>query len=118
MSIKAAPRANKYRNVPKVLDGIRFDSTGESNRWAELCLLQKAGYISGLRRQVPHRLEAQGQLICIYKSDFCYLENGLEITEDFKGGTATMTPEFRLKRRLMQVLLGIDIRITTAAKKR
>jgi len=115
-SPKSAPKPNKFNAVKTTAGGLVFDSKGESQRYADLLLLQKAGQISGLKRQVPFRLEAGGQLICIYRSDFSYVEGGREIVEDFKS-PATVTDLFKLKRRLMQVLLGIDIRVTMATKR-
>ena len=46
----------KYKNVPTIVDGIRFDSKKEANRDAELRLLQRAGHITNLQRQVPFDL--------------------------------------------------------------
>lgn len=37
---------SKYRNKPIWIDGIRFDSIREGNRWQELRLLERAGEIS------------------------------------------------------------------------
>ena len=42
----------KYRNRPVVTSDGRFDSQRELRRWGELKLLQKAGRITGLQRQV------------------------------------------------------------------
>ena len=36
---------NKYRNKPIWIDGIRFDSIHEGNRWQELRLLERAGAV-------------------------------------------------------------------------
>ena len=38
------------------VDGITFDSKKEYKRWRELCLLQKAGEITDLERQVKFEL--------------------------------------------------------------
>ena len=46
----------KYRNKKVTVDGVTYDSKKEYNRWRELCLLQKAGKISGLERQVKFEL--------------------------------------------------------------
>ena len=42
----------KYRNRTTVIEGDVFDSKKEAARYAELSLLQRAGRISDLRRQV------------------------------------------------------------------
>ncbi len=50
-------RQSKYYNIKtKALDGTIFDSHKEARRWDELTLLQKAGKISNLQRQVAYEL--------------------------------------------------------------
>ena len=96
----------KYRNTPTHVDGQRFDSKGEARRYQDLRLLERAGQITALRRQVSHRLEVNGVLIGFYRSDFEYVERGKHVVEDFKG---VRTPEYRLKKALMKACHGIDI---------
>ena len=43
---------NKFGNTKVVVDGIKFDSKKEANRYGNLKLLQKAGEISDLKLQV------------------------------------------------------------------
>jgi len=102
-------KRNKYRNRPTIVDGLRFDSAGEAKRWGELCLLQKAGMIADLKRQVTFRLACNGVHICKYIADFMYTENGNWVVEDFKGH---VTPEFRLKAKLFAANYGFSIRIS------
>lgn len=100
----------KYGNIPTEVDGIHFDSKKEAARWSDLRNLQRAGHLAALRRQPKFPLEINGELICTYKADFAYRdESGRLCIEDVKGGEATKTPEYKLKRRLMKVLLGIDV---------
>ena len=47
---------NKYGNKKTVVDGITFDSRKEAKRYQELKLLEKAGEIKDLRRQVKYEL--------------------------------------------------------------
>lgn len=47
---------SKYRSKKVTVGGITYDSKKEYNRWCELCLLQKAGKITGLDRQVKYEL--------------------------------------------------------------
>lgn len=82
------------------LDGMRFDSAKEAQRWCELRLLERAGQIKGLRRQVPFVLipkSIHGKAIK-YIADFVYIEDGQEIIEDTKG---MQTAVYKLKKRLM-----------------
>ena len=46
----------KYRNEKTVVAGLTFDSKAEARRYGELQLLERAGRISDLRRQVPIEL--------------------------------------------------------------
>ena len=48
---------SKYKNEKVVIDGIRFDSQKEANRWQELKILQKGGVIKDLRRQIHFQLQ-------------------------------------------------------------
>lgn len=99
-----------------MVDGITFDSAKEAQRWAELKLLERAGQIFELQRQVPFVLvpkqERDGKVIerpVVYRADFVYTENGKEVVEDVKS-TATKTKEYILKRKLMLWEYGIQIR--------
>lgn len=99
---------NKYRNVKVTIDGLKFDSKGEASRWFELVMLQKAGKISDLKRQVPFTLlddfkDSEGKTIRAVKIvvDFGYTENGCEVVEDFKS-PASRTKDFLLKKKFFQ----------------
>jgi hypothetical protein len=102
----------KYRNKKTVIDGITFDSIREAKRYAELVLLERTGVIQNLRRQVRYPLSVNGQLICTYIADFCYVENGHEVTEDVKSSYTRKLPVFRIKAKLMRAIHGIAIRET------
>jgi hypothetical protein len=102
----------KYRNKKTVIDGITFDSIREAKRYAELVLLERTGVIQNLRRQVRFPLSVNGQLICTYIADFCYVENGHEVTEDVKSSYTRKLPVFRIKMKLMRAIHGIAIRET------
>ena len=101
---------NKYRN--KKTGG--FDSKKEAKRYADLCLMQQAGEISELRKQVTFLLIPSqyigGKCVerpCKYIADFVYTHKGAEIVEDVKG---YRDPVYRIKRKLMLKLLGIRIK--------
>ena len=103
---------NKYsaRKV-KAPDGQVFDSVKEFHRWGCLRLLERAGKISGLKRQVKYELipKQEGERACTYIADFTYYEDGKLIVEDCKG---CQTEVFKLKKKLMLWVHGIRIRIT------
>jgi hypothetical protein len=99
---------NKYGSRRTTVDGVTFDSAKEARRFGELVMMQKAGHISGLRRQVPFDLVVNGHKVATYRADFCYVDaSGLDVVEDVKG---FRTPVYRLKRKLMLACWGIDIK--------
>lgn len=75
------PPPPKYCNEPTIVDGLRFDSKKEAQRWGELQLLQAAGAISALSRQVWFDLYGGVRM----RVDFTYTENGALVAEDVKG---------------------------------
>ena len=112
MSNYYQPNRSKYRNTVVEYDGYKFDSKGESMRYYQLKMLQKAGKISGLQVHIPFELIPKaGKFRAIsYEADFVYIENGEKIVEDFKG---FRTDVYKIKKRLMKWLYGIDIRETS-----
>lgn len=107
-------KPSKYRNQAVVVDGMRFASKSEAQRWCELDLLQKAGEITDLKRQVIFTCEVNGEVVTKYVADFVYRKNGRRIVEDRKG--AKETALFRIKAKLMHACHGIDIEITRAKR--
>lgn len=124
VSLSVIQRANaggmnvsKYRNQKTIVDGITFDSKKEANRWAELKLLERAGKITFLQRQVSYVLVPKqvrdGKMIerpVVYKADFAYKdENGEDVVEDVKS-PATKTQVYILKRKLLLWEYGLQVR--------
>ncbi len=127
---------NKYHNQKTyTADGVLHASQREAIRWAELLLLQRAGKIRDLDRQVKFELipayfeevytgefykrgarmgEPKKKRVCIensvvYVADFVYVDNdtGEKVVEDTKG---ERTKEYIIKRKLMLYLKGIKIK--------
>ncbi|MBQ8836438.1 MAG: DUF1064 domain-containing protein [Clostridia bacterium] len=117
---------SKYHSRKVTTNGVTFDSAKEAKRYGELLLLEKAGAISDLRRQVefvliPAQREPdipgkhggivkRGKTIerkVSYIADFTYTENGKQIVEDVKG---FRTPEYKIKKKMMLYFHGIRIR--------
>jgi hypothetical protein len=93
---------SKYRNVPTVVDGVRFASKAEAKRDAELQLLKRAGMIQSLRRQPRFPLVVNGVKVCTYVGDWLYDEPGGHwVVEDRKGA---LTPAFKIKWALAKAL--------------
>lgn len=110
--LKNPPRANKYGAKPTIIDNIRFASRAEARRYQELVLLRMGGVVSELRCHVPYSLTIAGVHVCDYVSDFSYVENGAPVVEDVKGvlkGSAWRL--FKIKKRLMLIVHGIDVRV-------
>lgn len=100
----------KYGNRVTVVDGERFDSRKEYDRYAALRLLEMAGEINGLQRQKPYELIVNGVKVCRYVPDFVYYEMGALIVEDVKSPATRKNAAYRLKKKLMQAIHGITIR--------
>ena len=111
------PKKSKYRNIPVEVDGIRFASKAEAARYNVLKLREKAGEIGGLelQRRFPIIVGA-GAVVTVYVSDFAYWDHQRDrfVVEDVKG---VATPVFRLKQKLMQAVLGIDVEVIKARRK-
>lgn len=115
----------KYRNQA-VNDPIRgiFDSKLEYNRFLMLEAGVKVGAIRNLKRQVGFKIEVEGGSICEYVADFTYETclpspglhpvdwrsarqyNWYQVIEDAKGHRTRI---YRLKKKLMKAVLGLDI---------
>lgn len=108
----AIPTKNKY-GAKKLTapDGQKFDSVKEFHRWGCLRLLERAGRITDLKRQVSFELipKQDGERACTYVADFTYYEDGKLVVEDCKG---FKTDVYRIKKKLMLWVHGISIRET------
>lgn len=118
-------KRSKYGNKKILVNGVKFDSMKEYKRYLQLQMLERAGDITDLQRQVKYVLiPAQkepdtigpkggihkGRTIeqeCSYIADFVYQENGKTVVEDTKG---VRTPEYVIKRKLMLYIHGIKIK--------
>ena len=103
---------NKFFAVKTTVDGVVFDSKTEAARWQQLRLLERAGEVSGLERQVKFAIAVNGQHICNYTADFAYVEAGARVVEDSKGQGSAAQRDFKLVCKLMRAVHGIDVRIT------
>jgi hypothetical protein len=94
-----------------------FHSSGEAKRWAALQLLERAGEISELRRQVDVPLVTVDQFGNVrqwatFVADFSYLADGVRVIEDFKP-LGAMTPDAALKIRCAEAM-GHRVRVTNS----
>ncbi len=123
---KMLQKGSKYRNQQVTVGDETFDSGKEYRRFCELKLLQRAGKIKDLQRQVkfvliPTQRESdeigvrggvkKGKVIeyeCAYIADFVYTnDKGETVVEDTKG---FKTKDYIIKRKLMLERHGIRIK--------
>lgn len=104
--------ASKFHNVSDTRGALVFASKSEARRYDELCLLVRAGEISDLKCQTSYELQKgfkhNGKKIrpIVYRADFSYVENGVEVAEDVKArdrrsGAFVTTPLFDVKFKLL-----------------
>jgi hypothetical protein len=103
-------RTRKFGNEPTTVDGQRFASKAEAQRYQWLKLAVAAGEIADLECQPRFPMRVEGQLICTYVADFRYREvrTGRVVVEDVKSAP-TRTPVYRLKAKLLKALHGIEV---------
>ena len=105
---------SKYGNRKVTRDGLTFDSIKEYRRYCELRLLERAGEVAELRRQVKFELlpsqRVDGKVVerpVTYIADFVYTDkDGQQVVEDTKG---VRTKEYIIKRKLLLHKYGIRI---------
>jgi len=110
---------NKYGAMKTEVAGITFDSKAEARRYGQLIMLERAGHIAGLTRQVPFVLAPsvkfedakKAKPALRYMADFMYSDvgTGKIVVEDVKG---VITPLFRVKQHLMKSVHNIDVKVT------
>ena len=118
-------KKNKYRNIKVEIDGETFASRKEARRYYELKLLERAGEIKNLQKQVKFLLipsqfeeviDAKGkpkqkciERECVYVADYQYQDahTGELIVEDTKG---MRTKDYIIKRKLMLSVYKIRIK--------
>ena len=107
--IKLTNKQNKYKNEKITIDGMTFDSKKEYNRYCDLKLLERAGEIKDIQRQVKFELipKQEGERAVNYIADFVYIDrNGKKVVEDTKG---VRTAEYIIKRKIMLWRYNIKI---------
>jgi hypothetical protein len=97
---------SKYRNIPTVIDGLRFASKAEARRYQELCLLQRAvavytaNSVRWFIRQPSFDLPGGIR----YIADFLVIwDDGRITVEDVKG---VETQVFKIKKKLFEEKYG------------
>ena len=119
MAWKNYNRPNKYNNHKTIVDGIKFDSIREAERYQELKLLETAGEISHLELQpivvLQDKFIYQGRMFraITYRADFACFDRTVNrgVIEDVKG---METDVFKIKKKIFLKKYGdlYDLRIT------
>lgn len=105
---------SKYHAKKTVVNGITFDSKREAKRYGVLKLLERAGAIKGLQRQVRYELipafnvDGKHYRPTSYVADFVYTDcgTGEVVVEDCKG---YRTDVYRLKSKMFAHKYGVSI---------
>jgi len=103
-------KKSKYNNVRVGVDGEKFDSKKEADRYGVLLLLEKKGEITNLKKQVTYRLEVNGYLICKYIADFTYNIGETLVVEDTKSIVTRKLRVYLIKKALMKAIYNIEIK--------
>lgn len=111
-------RPGRYDNVkPVFVDGTKFDSPREGDRYTELKLMLRAGVIADLELQPRIYITIGGVDVrfnngrhVAYVADFRYqdLEKGITIVEDVKMQSGHRPRDYVLKRAMIAAM-GIEI---------
>lgn len=99
-------KRHKYGAKPTEVDGIKFASKKEANRYSELKIMEQAGDISCLELQPRYPLTVDGVKVGEYRADFRYRRNGATVVEDVKG---VRTVIYRMKKKIVEAQYGITI---------
>lgn len=98
-------RYSKYHSKTVEVQGIRFDSKKEANRYLELKLKERAGEIQNLELQPEFELQPKFRKNGVtfraikYRADFKYTDHGKTVIEDVKG---MKTDVYKIKRKLFE----------------
>lgn len=114
--MQAAPKEGRIKGAKRCeYNGITFDSARERDRWVALSLMQMAGEIGGLDRQVriplygrdgPIRTPTGQQMH--YVADFTYVDfqTASSVVEDAKGHPS----DTYLMKRAILAAQGVEVR--------
>lgn len=99
-------KKSKFNNEKTINAGIKFDSKKEARRFDELMFLHRAKKIS--KPVLQYEFELVG---CKYVCDFLYLDYEKKefVVEDVKCDATRKLPVFRIKKKQMKEIYGIEI---------
>jgi proline dehydrogenase len=111
IKVAEVPKKRKFNNIPTLYNGDCYDSKKEAAYAGQLDMLKRAAdlkeRVTYWTRQVSFKFAYGGS----YVSDFlvCYADMHWELV-DVKGGKATKTAAYRMKKKILKHEYGIDIK--------
>jgi len=95
-----------------MFDDILFDSKKELKHYLHLKMLVRIGEITQLETHPRYDLIVCGTFCGFYKGDFRYIvvSTGETILEDVKSKVTAKLSTYRLKKRIVKALYGIEIK--------
>lgn len=103
----ASKNRGKFNNIKTFYDGKKFDSKKECERYKEL----KQKKVADLKCQVKFPIQINSVKVCSYIADFTYLDHkGNMVVEDVKSEMTRKLPVYRLKKKLMKAVYGVEIK--------
>lgn len=110
-------KTGKVNHNVEIVNGIKFDSTAEKNRYLELFLLEKKGIITDLECHpqfeiIPAQKDEKGKTVfraAHYTADFQYKRDGQLVVEDVKSKYTREETDWILRRKLMYYVNGIYV---------
>jgi hypothetical protein len=111
-------KGSKYRNTKVIIDDITFHSTKEGMYYTRLKLLKKSGEVKDFKMQVKYPVEINGVHITNYLLDFEveYPDGRIEYIDvkgyDKKTEKFITTDVFKLKKKMVEAIYNIEIKLT------
>lgn len=101
---------SKFRAIPtETADGQKFKSELEANFYNRMWVLQRAGEVQTIEREVRYELVVNGVFVAAYLLDFRITYTGGRIRFIDCKSQPTKTPLYMMKKKLMLALYGIEI---------
>jgi hypothetical protein len=109
-------RTGRVNHETVTINGIRFDSMAEADRYKILRVMEKTGKISDLechpRWEIIPAQKIEGHRsfqAAHYTADFKYFQDGKMIVEDVKSEYTRQAEDYKLRRKLMMLVHGIYV---------
>ena len=114
LPVTPSGKRNKFGARRVRIDGHDFASRKEGRHYQMLKAMEAAGEITDLELQPRFPLivqDPQGKSVLCGKftADFRYKQGGKIVVEDCKGGRATATEAYRLRKRIVEALYQIEV---------